>query len=124
MAHAGGGAAGSDGRQRTSEPAGDLLADGAHRAAYETILDWPTFERWLEKIERCPLTALDTETTSLDPFAARLVGMSLAVAPGEAAYLPLAHHYPGAPPQLPRRRSAGALKPWLESERTRRSART
>jgi DNA polymerase-1 len=60
----------------------DLLADAAHRAAYQTILDWPAFERWLEKIGHSPLTALDTETTSLDPFAARLVGVSLAVGPG------------------------------------------
>jgi hypothetical protein len=69
----GGGAApaASDGPVAAHEPPPDLLVDGAHRAAYETILDWPTFERWLEKIEQSPLTALDTETTSLDPFAAR-----------------------------------------------------
>ncbi len=95
----------------------DLLADAAHRAAYQTILDWPAFERWLEKIGHSPLTALDTETTSLDPFAARLVGVSLAVGPGAAAYLPLAHHYPGAPAQLPRDEVLARLKPWLESPR-------
>ncbi len=89
--------------------------DGAHRQAYETILDWPSFERWLAKIEQCPLTALDSETTSLDPLAARLVGISLAVAPGEAAYLPLAHVYPGAPAQLPLDAVLTRLRPWLES---------
>ncbi|MBL8397934.1 MAG: DNA polymerase I [Candidatus Accumulibacter sp.] len=93
-------------------------ADGtAHRADYETILDWPTFERWLTKIESCPLTALDSETTSLDPLAARLVGLSLAVAPGEAAYLPLGHAYPGAPAQLPRDEALARLQPWLQSPR-------
>jgi DNA polymerase-1 len=98
-------------------PQPDPPSDGAHRAAYETILDWPTFERWLEKIERSPLTAFDTETTSLDPFAARLVGLSLAVAVGDAAYLPLAHHYPGAPAQLPFDDVLARLKPWLEADR-------
>jgi DNA polymerase-1 len=93
----------------------DLLADDAHRAGYETILDEATFERWLEKISASPLTALDTETTSLDPFAARIVGVSLAVAEGEAAYLPLAHHYPGGPDQLPCEATLARLKPWLES---------
>ena len=93
----------------------DLLPTDAHRAAYETILDWQAFERWLQKIGNTPLTALDTETTSLDPFAARIVGLSLAVAAGEAAYLPLAHHYPGAPAQLPRDEVLARLKPWLES---------
>ncbi|WP_186408260.1 DNA polymerase I [Candidatus Accumulibacter aalborgensis] len=93
----------------------DLLPTDAHRAAYETILDWQAFERWLQKIGKTPLTALDTETTSLDPFAARIVGLSLAVAAGEAAYLPLAHHYPGAPAQLPCDEVLARLKPWLES---------
>ncbi len=96
-------------------PAADLLADGSHRANYATILDWPTFENWLQKISNAPLTALDTETTSLDPFAARIVGISFAVAPGEAAYLPLAHDYAGAPAQLPRDEALARLKPWLES---------
>ena len=97
-------------------PASDLLADdGAHRAGYETILDWPTFDRWLAKIEAAPLTALDTETTSLDPFGARLVGISFAVAPGEAAYLPLAHDYAGAPEQLPCEQALARLSGWLEA---------
>ena len=82
---------------------------------YETLLDWPDFERWLAKIDAASLTALDTETTSLDPFAARLVGISFAVAPGEAAYLPLAHDYPGAPVQLSLADVLARLKPWLES---------
>ncbi|MRD74012.1 DNA polymerase I [Rhodocyclus tenuis] len=98
-------------------PAGDLplASDGAHRAGYETLLDWPAFERWLAKIEACELVALDTETTSLDPFAARLVGISFAVAVGEAAYLPLMHSGTEAPPQLSLDAVLERLKPWLES---------
>jgi DNA polymerase-1 len=99
-----------------SELPTDLLTDnGAHRAGYSTILDWATFDLWLQKIEAAALTALDTETTSLDPFGARLVGISFAVAPGEAAYLPLAHDYAGAPAQLPCEQVLMRLKPWLES---------
>ena len=94
----------------------DLLAnDGAHRAGYETILDWPTFERWLAKIAVAPLTALDTETTSLDPLAARLVGISFAVASGDSAYLPLGHDYAGAPVQLPCAEALSRLAAWLAS---------
>ncbi|MEI7611527.1 MAG: DNA polymerase I [Betaproteobacteria bacterium] len=85
------------------------------RSAYATILDWPSFELWLKKIEAAALTALDTETTSLDPFAARIVGISFAVAVGEAAYLPLAHDYAGAPEQLPCEQVLARLKPWLEA---------
>ena len=99
-----------------SLPPIDLLSDnGAHRVGYEMIVDRAAFDVWLAKIEVAPLTALDTETTSLDPFSARIVGVSLAVAPGEAAYIPLAHHYAGVPPQLPRDEVLARLKPWLES---------
>jgi DNA polymerase I len=98
-----------------SLPPSSLLADGAHRSGYTTILDWPDFEVWLNKIDSAALTALDTETTSLDPFSARIVGISLAVAPGDAAYLPLAHRYAGAVQQLPFEEVLARLKPWLES---------
>ena len=90
---------------------------GAHRAGYQTLLDWPSFDSWLAKIEAAPCVALDTETTSLDPFAARIVGISFALAPGEAAYLPLAHGYSGAPDQLPREAVLAKLKPWLENSK-------
>jgi DNA polymerase-1 len=100
----------------TPVPPADLLSDnGAHRSGYKMIVDWVAFDIWLAKIEATPLTALDTETTSLDPFSARIVGVSLAVAPGEAAYIPLAHHYAGVPAQLPRDEVLARLKPWLES---------
>lgn len=96
-------------------PAGDLDASGEHRARYETILDWAHFERWLAKIQAAELTSLDTETTSLDSFAARLVGISFATAIGEAAYLPLGHNGPDSPEQLPLAEVLDKLKPWLES---------
>ncbi|MDR1708154.1 MAG: DNA polymerase I [Candidatus Accumulibacter sp.] len=82
---------------------------------YAMILDWSQFDAWMKKIEAAPLVAFDTETTSLDAFAARLVGISFAVAPGEAAYIPLAHDYTGAPAQLPLAEVLARLKPWLES---------
>ena len=88
---------------------------GAHRQHYETILTWEAFERWLAKIQAAPLVALDTETTSLDPLSARIVGISFALTPGEAAYIPVAHNYPGAPDQLPREQVLARLKPWLEA---------
>jgi DNA polymerase-1 len=82
---------------------------------YETVLTWPQFDAWLAKIEAAELTALDTETTSLDSFAARIVGISLSVTPGEACYIPLAHTAPGVADQLPRDEVLVRLKPWLES---------
>ena len=94
-------------------PAASLFEPPARH--YTTITDWATFEVWLKKIESTPLVALDTETTSLDPFAARLVGISFAVAPGEAAYIPLAHDYAGAPVQLPGEQVLARLSAWLES---------
>ncbi len=89
--------------------------EGVHREGYETILTWAQFDDWLVKITAAPLTSLDTETTSLEPMQARLVGISFAVAPGEAAYLPLVHRYAGAPAQLPLDEVLAKLKPWLES---------
>ncbi len=84
---------------------------------YDCILDWAQFDRWLERINAAPLTALDTETTDLDPMQARLVGISFATTAGEAAYLPLGHVYAGAPDQLPLDDCLAKLKPWLESAR-------
>jgi DNA polymerase-1 len=82
---------------------------------YETVLTEAQLDAWLEKLDRAELTALDTETTSLDPLQARLVGVCLAVDPHQAAYIPLAHRYPGAPRQLDRDRALARLKPWLEA---------
>ena len=91
------------------------VAASIDRSGYQTILAWDDFERWLALITEAQLTSLDTETTSLDPMTARLVGISFALSPGEAAYLPLAHDYAGAPAQLPLAEVLARLKPWLES---------
>ena len=81
---------------------------------YETILDWPAFDRWMDKIAAADLVALDTETTSLDYMSAEVVGLSLAVTAGEAAYIPVAHDYPGAPDQLPRDEVLEKMRGFLE----------
>jgi DNA polymerase-1 len=83
--------------------------------AYDTVMTWEAFERWLAVISAAPLTALDTETNSLDEMRAEIVGISFSVTPGEAAYIPLAHSYPGVPDQLPRDEVLAKLKPWLEN---------
>jgi DNA polymerase-1 len=83
---------------------------------YETVTRWEDFERWLGVLTQAQLFAFDTETTSLDYMHAEIVGVSFAVQPGVAAYVPLAHVYPGAPDQLERARVLAALKPLLESE--------
>jgi len=88
---------------------------GVSKVHYETILDWAHFERWLHRIEAGELGALDTETTSLDEMVAEIVGVSFSVQPGEAAYIPLRHDYPGAPAQLPREEVLARMKPWLEN---------
>ncbi len=88
---------------------------GPVEVKYETVLSWPQLDAWLAKIEAAELTALDTETTSLDSFEARIVGISLSVTPGEACYIPLAHTAPGIADQLPRDEVLARLKPWLES---------
>ena len=80
---------------------------------YETILDETALARWLVDIERAKLTAFDTETSSLDPMQARLVGISLAIEPGRACYIPLAHRYTGAPDQLDRTETLKRLASWL-----------
>ena len=81
---------------------------------YETILDQARFDVWLKKLNDAKLIAFDTETTGLDAQQAQLVGLSLAVKPGEAAYIPLTHSYMGVPEQLDRDTVLRALKPLLE----------
>ena len=84
---------------------------------YETIFKKTDFERWRKKIKKASLFAFDTETTSLDYMQARIVGVSLAVVPGEAAYIPLAHDYHGAPDQLGRDVVLEGLRPILEDDK-------
>lgn len=88
----------------------------ARKGKYQTILKQADFDRWLRKIDKAKLVALDTETTSINYMEAELVGISLAVKTGEAAYIPVAHDYPGAPDQLARDDVLAAMKDFLESD--------
>ncbi|MEY3759657.1 MAG: polymerase, partial [Pseudomonadota bacterium] len=84
-------------------------------STYETLLTHQQFNHWLERLEKAELFAFDTETTSLDYSKAEIVGVSFAVTPGQAAYIPLAHHYTGAPDQLNRTEILEKLRPLLEN---------
>jgi DNA polymerase I len=81
---------------------------------YHKILSQDALDSWLAKLAAAPLMSFDTETDSLDYMQARIVGLSFAVTPGEAAYVPLGHDYPGAPHQLDRGKVLAAFKPLLE----------
>jgi len=81
---------------------------------YTAVLEQKDLDAWVAKLEAAELIAFDTETTSLDYMKAEIVGVSFAVKSGEAAYVPLAHRYPDAPPQLDRDAVLKRLKPILE----------
>jgi len=113
----GSGAAASPGAPRiygndTSTVAAPQLA--VVQREYETVLTWAQLDAWLRTITTAELTAFDTETTSLDAMQAQLVGISLSVEVGRAAYIPLAHRGPGVPEQLPRAEVLERLRPWFE----------
>jgi DNA polymerase I len=82
---------------------------------YECVLTEAALVSWLAELESAPVTSFDTETNSLDPLTARLVGLSFSVTPGRAAYVPLAHEYAGAPAQIGVERALQLLRPWLEN---------
>ncbi|HET7308359.1 MAG TPA: DNA polymerase I [Gammaproteobacteria bacterium] len=90
----------------------ETAAEAAHE--YETVLTLDALERWIERLRKSALFAFDTETTSIDYMQAELVGLSFSIEPGEAAYVPVAHNYPGAPEQLDRDAVLAILKPLLE----------
>ena len=81
---------------------------------YEAVTTWERLDHWLQVLQAADLAAVDTETDSLDPMRARIVGISFAVEPGRAAYVPLVHAGPDAPEQLPLQPVLDKLKPWLE----------
>jgi DNA polymerase I len=85
------------------------------KGRYEAVLDEAMLLAWIERLQSAGLIAFDTETTSLNYMQAEIVGVSFSVEPGEAAYVPLAHDYAGAPAQLNRDRVLAALKPLLEN---------
>lgn len=101
-------------------PAASLQADppvvqpDTIERSYHTLLSETDVARLLAVLDKAAIVAFDTETTSLDPFAARLVGLSFSVQPGEAYYLAVDHRYPDAPTQLGAERALALLKPWLE----------
>lgn len=97
-----------DGIVLEAPPAGELQA--------ETVTTRAALDAWLARVQAADRVAIDTETTSLDPHAARLVGISLAVTPWQACYIPVGHNYAGVPEQLPMDEVMAVLKPWLESD--------
>ena len=108
--------------QREAKREGVAVAEVAEQPTvevkYETILDQARFDVWLEKLKKATLIAFDTETTGLDAQQAQIVGVSFAVEPFEAAYVPLTHSYMGVPEQLDRDAVLLALKPILEDPNT------
>jgi DNA polymerase-1 len=87
---------------------------------YECVLSRERLAAWVETLLAAPLAAVDTETTSIDYMLAELVGVSFSVAPGEGAYVPFGHRYPGAPDQLERGHVLETLRPWLEGAQHRK----
>jgi DNA polymerase-1 len=81
---------------------------------YRVITDWQAFDDWMALARKAELVALDTETTSLDEMRARLVGVAMAVEPGVACYIPVAHRGPDHTPQLPKAEVLERLRGWLE----------
>ncbi len=105
--------------QRAVNPASSAAVDGAPVSAparhYEQITEQAQLDAWLAKLRAAELFSFDTETNSLDYMQAQIVGVSFAITAGLAAYVPLAHDYPGAPAQLDRAQVLNALQPLLES---------
>ncbi len=88
-------------------------------AKYEVILTKKDLDRWLKRLQKADLVAFDTETDSLDYMQANVVGLSFAVQPGEAAYVPLMHNYPGVPKQLDRAEVLAKLTPILNAKKAK-----
>lgn len=99
-----------------SDNAPAAAVDAPADTDYQTILTEDALADWLKKLEQAEVFAFDTETTSLNYMQARIVGVSFAVKPGEAAYVPFGHDYEGAPQQLSEQQVLGQLKPLLENE--------
>ncbi|WP_193163519.1 DNA polymerase I [Microbulbifer hainanensis] len=97
----------------SGDEAQEAMAEAVERD-YQIVTDMAEFDAWLEKLKAADIFAFDTETTSLNYMQAKLVGVSFAVEPHQAAYVPLAHDYMGAPQQLPFDEVLAKLKPLLE----------
>ncbi|WP_116474663.1 DNA polymerase I [Zobellella maritima] len=103
-------------RGEGSEPAHETEPEAQLATDYQTILEQAQLDDWLARLAQAPYFAFDTETTSLNYRDARVVGVSFAVEPGQAAYVPFGHDYLDAPEQLSEAAVLGALKPLLEDE--------
>lgn len=111
-----------DGGPNVATPSADSDQSQEHSAEaqvpiekdYQTVLTQDELNQWLSQIAEAELVAVDTETTSLDYMKAELVGVSVAVEPGRAAYIPFGHDYLGAPEQLDKDSVLEQLKPLLE----------
>ncbi|UJP06992.1 MAG: DNA polymerase I [Nitrosomonas sp.] len=109
------------GSAAASETPGNAMNDGSTSAAldcpatYQTILTESELDDWLTRLDTAPLVSVDSETTSLNPMQAKLVGISFCIESHHAAYVPLTHHYTGVPQQLALDMVLTKLKPWLEN---------
>jgi DNA polymerase-1 len=101
------------GRRFDIPPANEATPLAPHEKHYETVTDEAQWERWLRDIQAAELVSFDVETTVLEPLQAEIVGLSFAVAPGRACYVPVSHRYTGMPVQLDRVRVLADLAPWL-----------
>lgn len=104
------------GNQITQHSSGsNSVTNAKHNDAhYETITTEAQLDLWIMQCEQASLVSVDTETTSLDPMQARIVGISFSIEPSRAAYIPLGHTYTGVPAQLDLESVLNKLKPWLE----------
>ncbi|PXX10186.1 DNA polymerase I [Nitrosomonas ureae] len=98
----------------TSDDGNDKAALG-QSVTYQTIFTDAELDDWLTRLDSAQLVSIDSETTSLNPMQAKLVGISFCVESHHAAYFPLMHRYPGVPQQLSLDSALKKLKPWLES---------
>lgn len=95
-------------------PSSTFMVDAHGTADYESVRSTEALERWMARLEAAELVALDTETTGLDPMTSRLVGISFAITPWQAAYVPLGHVGPDATDQLDQQAVLARMRPWLE----------
>ena len=104
-------------RALLNSPEGDLFPGAivpVMKGEYETVLTEEQLDKWLALIDAAALTSVDTETTSLEPMTAQMVGISLSVEAGKGAYIPVAHRYAGVPEQLALALVLGKMRAWLE----------
>ena len=104
----------------STETEEETFIDNNITTEYDVILDQPSFNQWLSKLNTAEYFAFDTETTSVDYMKAELVGLSFSIEAGKAAYVPVAHDYDGAPEQLDRDWVLEQLKPLLESKKIKK----